>query len=469
MPPRVPPGARGRTGGPGAWTRHFHGFRQRLDGDIGAVIRGSSFVIVGKGIGAAVAFAFTVILGQRLGADGSGAYFLAAGVVTIAAILGRVGLDHGVLRFTAERAAGVDRAGVHGVHRAAMPIALAGSLAATSLVVALAPTLAGVVFGNPSLTLPMRLMALGIVPLSLGEMYAQLLYGAGRHRDAVILQAVLRPILLVAILAMVADEWGVTGAVAAFVLGNVGVLLLSVVAWRRAEGGAPAEPEPLDRGMLLRTCLPLFAVAALGVIMATTDVIMIGIWRSNAEVGAYAVAARTAGIASMALVAVNSIVGPRFAGWWHTGARARVAGITRATTALMACLAALYLTTAFIFAAPLLGLFGPGFLMAQAAFLILAGGEAVALATGPMSHLLVMTGHERLHRNVVFGAAALNVALNAWLIPVAGIAGAAVATSLALTAKNVLYVIIVHRSLGIRLVGTSATTTGAPRPVDDRT
>ena len=72
------------------------------------IVRGASIAFILKIIGAALAFAFNIVLARLLGAEGTGIYFLAFTVCIIASVFGRMGLDNVILRFIASNAATED-------------------------------------------------------------------------------------------------------------------------------------------------------------------------------------------------------------------------------------------------------------------------------------------------------------------------------------------------------------------------
>jgi O-antigen/teichoic acid export membrane protein len=61
----------------------------------------------------------------------------------------------------------------------------------------------------------------------------------------------------------------------------------------------------------------------------------------------------------------------------------------------------------------------------------------------------MMTGNERLMRNIMIGAASLNVALQLALIPPIGIEGAAIATAVSLAALNLVTAAFAYRQLHV--------------------
>jgi len=110
---------------------------------------------------------------------------------------------------------------------------------------------------------------------------------------------------------------------------------------------------------------------------------------------------------------------------------------------------ALILIAYFLFSHQILSLFGKEFIKGTSALIILSAGQFINSASGSVGYFLVMTGYER---DTVVGiglSAALNVALNALLIPRWGIEGAAVATSSSMVLWNLLLAIRVYKRLGL--------------------
>jgi O-antigen/teichoic acid export membrane protein len=71
----------------------------------------------------------------------------------------------------------------------------------------------------------------------------------------------------------------------------------------------------------------------------------------------------------------------------------------------------------------------------------------VDVVCGPVGLLLIMTGHERTSARVVAVTTALNVALNAALIPAFGGVGAASATACSIVVRNLVLVVTARRRL----------------------
>jgi O-antigen/teichoic acid export membrane protein len=402
--------------------------------------------------GAAIGFFVNIVLARALGTHGAGVIYLALTITTIAAVLGRFGLDVTLLRFISVSVSQRDWPRTAELYRKGITIVLFASALVSSFVILSAGWLASNIFSQPDLVVPLRILALGILPLAVLHTHAELLKAVRWLRSAIFVQSVGAPLLAIFLLPPLATALWVSGAASALVLSYVSMLVIGLLIWRRAT------PDLLHVGVsqthqrLLTTALPLLVIAIMNVVIDMTDTLMIGIFLDAHSVGIFGVAQRTAAVSALLLVTVNSAIAPKFAALWEEGARAETARLARQTTRAMAVIAGLILLVIWVFSSVILALFGSEFVEGETVLMILAVGQFMVLATGPVAYLLMMTGHERFHRNNVVFSAALNIVLNVILIPKYGIEGAALATAASLTIKNVIAVLYVRQKLGIRVL-----------------
>ncbi|MGB8274445.1 MAG: polysaccharide biosynthesis C-terminal domain-containing protein, partial [Alphaproteobacteria bacterium] len=167
--------------------------------------------------------------------------------------------------------------------------------------------------------------------------------------------------------------------------------------------------------------------------------------------GIYAVAIRAAELLTFVLAAVNTVIAPRVASYYYQGDSVRLQRLLSAS-ARRALLLTLPLGLMLIIAGPWLlnTVFGAEYAPGAIAMAILAGAQLVNVAAGSVGLVLNMTGHERITAWGVGLAAILNIALNALLIPLWGIEGAAIATASSLVAWNLILWLAVRRHLGLR-------------------
>jgi len=416
------------------------------------VFQTSVFAIALRALGAAAGLAYSILLARLLGAEGSGLYYLAFTVVSIGTVIGRLGLDNALLRFTSIHADAKEWERVRAVGRLGLRLAAITSLVVTVLVILLAPLISTRVFRELELSRPLILMALSIAPLALLNLNAEILKGLKRVREAMIIQGVSLPLVAGLFLLILAGPFGLSGAVTGYTLATIVVCAASFVVMTNR---IPADEQPrgsFERRKLLSTSWPLLVVAVMNLVIGLTDTVMLGIFMDSEAVGVYGVALRVTRLSSLVLVAVNSVVASEFSALWDAKKQANLSRLARLTTLGMTAVSILIFIVFSSFPQFIMGIFGPEFTQGSRTLVILALGQLITLGTGPVAILLMMTGHEKFHRDTVLASALINVILNAVLIPLYGIEGAAIATAISLSVKNIVAVLFVRAKLGIKVL-----------------
>jgi O-antigen/teichoic acid export membrane protein len=431
--------------------------RARLGtGEARELAGGAATALLLKVAGLGTGYAFAVAVTRSSGAEAWGAFSLCLTVLMLAALVGRLGVDTAMLRLVAAaREAG--RARVTALVKTGLWLVVPGSLLAGAAVYAGAEVLAQGLFGNPRLAASFRLAALGVPPLALGYAGSQVLRALTRVGEYVFFDLVARfavalPLFGVALL--VVD--GRRGAVLAFVAATwvtTAATLLRVRACVRAlpgEASATAPPAPAEswRG-LLAIGLPLLMASSTVFLKGWLDTAMLGIYRTEAEVGVYNVALKLATLASLPLLAINAVAAPRFA---RAHAAGDGAGLRRTVeySGRMILLTSVPITALLVAAPGLwLGVFGPEAAGAGWALVVLSLGYLFSALSGSVGYLMQMTGRQVAFQNITLAGLVLQVAANALLIPRWGVNGAAVSTCVGVVAWNAACVLYLRARLGI--------------------
>ena len=190
----------------------------------------------------------------------------------------------------------------------------------------------------------------------------------------------------------------------------------------------------------LKAAMPMLLIGGMYVINGQTDAVMLGSLRDTETVGIYTVANRGAGLISFVQIAFATSLAPVFATLFAEGNLAdlkRTIKRSAQATFLLSLVVAIALA---IFSHWFLLIFGPEFLAGRTALFVLMGGQLVNAFTGATAQLLIMTGYDRDTAMGVSISAGVNVVLNALLIPLYGLNGAAIATSLSTVLWNVILV-----------------------------
>lgn len=211
----------------------------------------------------------------------------------------------------------------------------------------------------------------------------------------------------------------------------------------------------------LSVSTPLMFTGVFSIIMTQTDIVMIGLLLEPQYVAYYSAAAKTAILVTFSFQAIISLTVPKIGELYALERRNELQHFLSSLIHWIFWPSLFVAVALVVFGYPLLALFGPGFETSYIALLILIFGQVVHAAVGPVLGLLSMTGHQKLCAKVFAVSAAVNVILNAILIPVAGISGAAIATATSVAIWNIWLLIAVMRKLDLY---PSLLMSGAKRP-----
>lgn len=403
---------------------------------------GAAGAFAARAGGAVLMLAFQVIVARRLGTLDAGRFYLVFVITSVLAVVGRYGADQLLHRAVA---AARDDGSPLAAYRGALALSsrLLG-LAAVGLLAAAGPL--AELLGDPTLAGPLRVAALGVVPFGLVAVQGEAIKGRGRATSGAAVQSLVAPAVTLGLVALpVVDS--LHGVVVAYVAGLLASAAVAELVWRRSLPAVPDAP-PLGVRELLSASTPFFWTSTWALVLLWADVIWLGVAGRPGDVAAYFAADRWAQVASMALVAVNGVIGPHFARLWAVGAVGPLRHLLRSTTVVLAGGAVALFAVTTLLAEPLLRIFGDDFTAAVTPLRLLAMGQLVVLATGPVTVLLVMVGGERDQARAGALAAAALVGLLLPLVPAHGASGAAAAATVALIVNKLVIVAALRRRIG---------------------
>lgn len=403
--------------------------------------------------GAGLSFLLQLLLARLLGVDSYGIYVYALGWLNVLVMLAVLGFDGAFVRYIAAYRASENWAPLAGILKRGASLA---SLCALSLTGAGAAALYGLRAELASEQILTFQVALALLPLlALSKLRSAALRACKAVVKAEAPDALLRPALLAV---------GVIGlhylrsdtppsaheTMAANFLAALGAFALG--GWLLGRTLPPPvrriRPEYRTREWIA-TAVPLLLIAGMQTILNQTDVLAIGALLGPSEAGVFSVAARVSELTAFGLFAINAIAGPMISEFHHGGRKTELR-----RTMTLAARGSLGFTLLAggglaLLGEWILGLFGEAFRSGYTPLLILLCGQLANSACGSVALLMTMTGGQNQALAIVGAGAALNLALNLWLVPRYGIAGAAVATATSLAAWNLGMLARVYARLGI--------------------
>ncbi|MDX8506036.1 lipopolysaccharide biosynthesis protein [Mesorhizobium captivum] len=216
----------------------------------------------------------------------------------------------------------------------------------------------------------------------------------------------------------------------------------------RMDKKIPAGPIAVHFGQWFLVSLPIFLVESFFFLLTNADVLMVGAYLDPDDVAVYFATVKTLALVHFVYFAVKAGVAQRYAQFTH-GEPERLAAFARETVSWTFWPSLLMALLVLALGEPMLVLFGPEFTAGYPLLFLLVFGVVARGAVGPCESLLTMSGNQNICAAVYAMTLALNIGLNVVLIPLFGLWGAAIATSLAMIFEAGALSFTVWRKLGI--------------------
>lgn len=373
-----------------------------------------------------------MIAARILGAHDAGLFFLCITWVGLISTAARAGFEKAIIRhMAAELALGKEKqartALLTGVGWASL-----GGVLATAATLMFAPFMSTHAFGEPDLSAPLTVSAAVILPQTLCIVVGHALSGLNRGVAAQFIQNGLWPVLTLA--AVASGVTTLNGMLLALGGANLAAAILGLYLILRhkeplhvpAAHDAPAEVLP----PLWRTALPLGIVEVVQVSLNSIPVLILGVFASAADVGAFSVANRLSMLIWVVIISIGTIAAPSFAALHRRQEWDALRALNRRVRAVVALCGVPVIAAMMIFPVQLLHLIGPGFETAATALIIMGIGQLVNCLLPCQDIMLAMTGHGGVLRWLNTAQLATCCVLGAVLIPMFGMLGAAVLTAI---------------------------------------
>lgn len=419
--------------------------------DLSIMARGTGVALVGGLLGSVVGWISQLVLARLLGPGGFGSYSIGIAIVGVVAQLSTLGLSSAAIYFVA-RYAQQEAAKARDVLVQSIGASLFVGLIAGGMLFLLSPLVAKYFFHRPELTSMIRIFALSI-GFSAGIRVAMAATTASyKLAYRVYLDLFSNGAFLVLFLIFYLVGERLLGAAAAFLLSTILGFAASAYSLRRLYPTffAASKPSSLMLSELLTYSMPAFAASLFWAPRGWMDRLLIGYFRSPAEVGWYQAASQSVSPLYLAAFAVNSIAAPMTANLYNRGERIRLGETFRVSSKWM-----LY-STLVVFTAVVMGpgdvlkvFFGRGYQNGVAPLLILSIGAIIDSADGTARSMLLLTGHQQILVRIAAASLVAQIILDVCLIPRFGIAGAAVAEVVLSILLSVWMLLAVRRLLGM--------------------
>lgn len=408
----------------------------------GVLVSSSKFVALGFG------FLTQVAMARLLTESAYGDVVLALTVVNVATLAAKFGMDDGVMREFPHHEENPSKA--RGVVRASLGVAaVSGSLAGVA-VFAFAPIIASRAFHDPSLTWLIRIAAVSVPFSVVGSIAVSLARGARDARTHAYVNQLFRPavrFVLVGslVVAGLNSAGAVAGQTAAIVLAGIASLVLA----RRV---LPSFEVPATRmyRSVLAFSIPLALFQSMVFLVSNVDIYMLGYFASSAAVGVYNIAFQLGNLFTAVLTTIGFLLPPVLTRLYDEGKHVEMRRTYQVMTKWMVVVAVPLFVVLFGFPELVITLaFGDSYRDGAVVLRILAVGNFLAILLGLNARSLIGLGANKVVNYVLIAQTVVNIALNYVLIPIYGIAGAAVASMVAVLVSDILGSAVLYTRFGV--------------------
>ncbi|MFQ5836125.1 MAG: oligosaccharide flippase family protein, partial [bacterium] len=336
---------------------------QLKDRHLSELLKGSSVAFAFKVFGIATSYIFFLLVTRNFGAEVMGIFALSFTVLQISSVIGRLGFDTALLRFVAEYSSQNRHDLVKEVYVKAIKMIVPFSFFLSVFLFFSAPYISKYIFHKEHLSAYFQIVSFAVLPMVLVFINSESLRGIKKIKEYIFLQNVsiflFATVILALMLPFLREKYvPLIACIASLVL----VAFLSLVVWlKNSKLNLISHKNSLKLMDILNVSLPMLLASSLFLIMQWTDTIMLGMFRTEGEVGVYNIALKVAMLTSITLFAINSIAAPKFAEFYGRGDMEGLGKVAQQSTKLIFWSSFPILLILFIFPAFILGIFGGEF------------------------------------------------------------------------------------------------------------
>ena len=402
-----------------------------------------------RGFGAISLFIMNLIVARMLPLEEAGYFLLAFAVVMVLAPSGLVGLQQTSLRFIGIAFANENWSEVNAFVQVSRVWALLGTLTLSLVLWFLAPIISDVLFEKPELRQVLRLISPAVLFFGLVLLYSSYLQALRKVSQAIFLLSIGVPLGVSAGVYLLAPDTA-TQVVNIYVAASLMTLFIGLFWWKKYSKNAVLTT--FDHKVILNSCLPLWVVVLMNLLVQWGSHFIAGVYVSVEEVAFLSIALRTANLVSFILIAVNIVLAPRFAALYAQEKSNELRRLAFSSVRIMLFFSAPVVSLLCIFPEFFMKLFGEEYVAAAPLLIILSLGQFVNVVTGSVGILLTMSGHERDMRNILMFSALTAIFLAIILTDIWGVWGAALATAISVSLQNLGAVWLVKKRLGFNML-----------------
>ncbi|WOC16598.1 hypothetical protein MP213Fo_20820 [Pseudochrobactrum sp. MP213Fo] len=266
---------------------------------------------------------------------------------------------------------------------------------------------------------------------------------------------IIRPLVMLSVFFILLlagfEPQATTALLAAFAGTAITFIGQQFVLRRRLRKILPAGTKNYHMQEWLKVSLPIFLIEGFFFLVINIDVLMVGHLMDPDSVAMYFAVTKILALAHFVYFAVKSSVAQRYSQLLHSDDTQAFQSFARNTARWTFWPTVLLAMLLLLIGWPLLALFGGGFTAGYPLLFIMILGVIARASVGPCESLLAMSGNQNICALLYALTLIINIGLNLALIPLLGLSGAAIATTIAMIAEAATLSYAVRTRLGVSM------------------
>ncbi len=397
------------------------------------IAKESAISFSGMGLGQLFRYLFTTLLARWAGMELLGIYSISNAVTRIMEVIGKLGLDQGILRKVSRAEKEKDK---QTAIRSALKMGLVSGMIIMLVQIGIADWLSTYFFHETTLlTMVITIHALSLPFYILIHISAFSTQGYKILKHKIFVSEIQNPFTLLLVMVLFYFLFSAESSIILpVVIASIFGLITISISLRKVTGvNLLSLMEGKFNRKLINYSIPIMFISILGTVLHWTDVFMLGYFTDTSTVGLYHPAARTAGIIRMIFLSFAGIYGPIMAEIFAKKLQIEMEHIFKLVTRWIFTFSLPFALLIFIYPKKVMLIFGGDFIIGYPILMILLIASFIQAIFGIGGTTLNMTGFPKINLINTFIGCGLNIGLNILLIPRMGGLGAALATLSTLT------------------------------------
>ncbi|SEU09511.1 Membrane protein involved in the export of O-antigen and teichoic acid [Salinibacillus kushneri] len=415
--------------------------------ELANVTKQSSIVFSGKIIGLSFGLLFNFIAARFLGAEIYGQFMYIFTFISLLPPLVIMGLQKGLVYFIPQLQEDQQLVRRNSyITLSFLLVFLTSSIVAISIIIN-SDFISNILLNNPELNTLVKLMAPLIIFLALNDLLKGVFQGVNKIKFFVLNESIIIPVLkVVVLLGVYLLGFVMNSIVLAFYVATVtGFIYLIILVIRLRVFSRIRFSNFKDFKKIFKYSLPLLFSGYLMLISQKTDIMMIGYFSTDGQVGIYNIALRVGTLSSFILVAFNTMFAPTISSLFHRGKLETLENMYKVITKWIVGVNLIAFALIFLLNEEIMHVFGSEYVAGSIALVLVSVGQVVNAGVGSAGMILSMTGKPVLDMITNFIVVIVNVSLNYTLIPIYGIEGAAIASMVSVGIANIIRLLLVYK------------------------